>query len=518
MISICSKYISVVYNNFFNNNLDYKFVNIYRILYCITTLILCVNIIKQFDFIYGNNSIISIYFIYILILVVSLFLLGYSNIIFRILIFSLKSYCLLNCDTIYNIEIKFAITLSFWNIFFDFYNNKNPKSWPLNLFCISFFMNFCTGGGLTKFFDEIWFTGYGLYYALSVDWCNSYLSKILTSNETVIVILNYIVIFLEVFCIIFIFTKRLKIIAFITLISFTFFTLFILRIDLIGQYSTCMIFILCPLFLKKESKIISFVLIIENLVTNSFFKNKDQYRLFYPKRINYILGSFVFFLVFISSLYSILINVQRQCSPLNGFVSSIDSFRYKFKLYYIQEFVGIRYDHLFTRMHFEDLVGFRAIVSYNNGSKSEPISVFNSDLTGGKDTQNIFTSRFYSAFMYRCTVFNNMIRNSRESDKVFHESMISPQVYNFLRHVNNKSIIKDSKVSDISLLISPIMQPPHYNFNFSYPKIWYKVLAYYPEFNRFEIINNPSYQENFPASSSLDSFGYNVKHYLRKFY
>ena len=518
MISIYNKYISVIYNNFFTNTLDYKLVNLYRFLYCITTLILCVNIINQFDFIYGNDSIISIYFIYLLIFLVSLFQLGYTNIIIRILIFSIKSYCLLNCDTIYNIEIKFALTLSFWNIFFDFYNNKNPKSWPLKLFCISFFMNFCTGGGLTKFFDEIWFTGYGLYYALNVDWCNSYLSKIITSNQAIVVILNYIVIFLETFCIIFIFIKKLKIIAFITLVSFTIFTLFILRIDLIGQYSTSIIFILFPLFIKKDTKLTSFLLFIEKLLSNSFFKNKVSYRQFYPTQINYILGLFVFFLVLISSLYSILINVQRQCSPLNGFVSSIDSFRYKFKLYYIQEFVGIRYDHLFTRMHFEDLVGFRAIVSYNNGSESEPVCVFNSDLTGGKDTQDIFSSRFYSAFMYRCTIFNRMIRNSRDSDKVFHESMISPQVYNFLRHVNNKSIIKDSKVSNISLLISPIIQPSHYDFDFYYPKIWYKVLIYYPEFNKFEIINDPSYQETFPVSSSLDNFGFNVKHYLRKFY
>lgn len=517
MISNYTKYLTFI-KSFFSNTLDYKLFNIYRILYCLTTLILCINIINQFDFIYRNNSDISIYLIYFLIILVSLFLLGYTHTIFKIFIFSLKSYCLLNCDTIYNIELKFAIALSFWNIFFDFNNNKSTRSWPLNLFCFSFFMNFCTGGGLTKFFDEIWFTGYGLYYALSVDWCNTFLSKILTSNETVIVLLNYIVIFLEIFCIIFIFIKKLKIISFITLIFFTLFCLFILRIDLIGQYSSCMVFILFPFFIKKQSKIISFLLHVEYIISKSFVKSKSLSQLFCPIKHNFFLGSFVFLLVFISSSYSILINVQRQCSPLNSFVASIDSFRNKFKLNLIQEFVGIRYDHLFTRMHFEDLVGFRAIVSYNNGTKSEPISVFNPDLTGGKDTHNIFTSRFYSAFMYRCTVFNRMIRNSPDLNKSFHKSIISPQVYNFLRHVNRKSAINDSKVSNIALLISPIIQPSHYNSNFDYAKIWYKVMVYYPEINKFEIINDSSYKETFPVSSSLDNFGFNIKQYLRMFY
>ena len=502
------------YNSFFNGNLDYNLNSIYRVLYCITTLILCFNIKKQFDFIYAENSIISIYFIYFLVFLIILFLLGYTQLYLKLFIFFLKAFCLLNIDAVYNIELKFAITLSFWNIFFNFNNNINTKKWPLKIFCISFFMNFSTGGGITKFFDEIWFTGYGLYYALSVEWCNSKLSNILISNEFLIVTLNYIVIVLELFSIFLVFHKKFKFIALITLTSFTIFALFVLRIDLIGQYSACIIILLLPLFLNKNSKLILFLSKFDNNLCK-FFKTKNANRIFSSK-VNSVLGSFVSLLVFFSSSYSLLVNIQRQCSPLNGFVASVDYFRSQFRLNYIQEFVGIRYDHLFTRMHFEDLVGFRAIVSYDDGSHSEPISVFNSDLSGGKDTHKFFSSRFYSAFMYRCNVFKRLIRDS--PDKPFYESMINSQVYNFLKHINKKAKIKNAKVSDIALFISPIKQPPRYNPNFNYTKIWYKVLVYFPEFNKFVTINDSSYKETFPTTSSLGGFGFNVKHYLRMFF
>ena len=59
-----------MYTNTININLN----SIYKLFYCITSLILCNNIINQFGFIYSDKSIVSIYFIYILSILLLIFL------------------------------------------------------------------------------------------------------------------------------------------------------------------------------------------------------------------------------------------------------------------------------------------------------------------------------------------------------------------------------------------------------------------------------------------------------------
>lgn len=489
--------------------INYNLNSIYKLFYCITSLFLCNNIINQFNFIYADTSNVSIYLIYLLSLLLFIFIIGYTHFVVRLILFITKSYCLLNIDAVYNIETKFAITLSFWNIFICFDSNKETLKWPIFFCCFAFLMNFCTGGGLTKFFDNIWFAGYGLYYSLNVEWCNTKFSKTISSNEIFVVSLNYIVIFLETFSILFFFFKRLKIVSFFTFFSFSLFTLFVLRIDLIGQYSICACILFYPLFFNKNNFLSKYLIKFNNLIFRSPLKSK----IFFSHKYNFNNSLFtyslvIFFLLF-SSSYSLLANLQRECRYLNTLISPFEEIRETLKLKYAQEFVGIRYDRLFTRMHFEKLVGFKAIVTHQDGSITEPIRIFNNDLSGANNTSNVFSSRFYSAFMYRCTIFQSMIQ---------HPSIglenIDPQVYNFMRHVYEKSFLNDSPVSHITLSISPILQPSSYTKDFSYENIWFDVLTFFPKSNNFEHIRNDNYRLEYPTQEALIGNGFNIKDIL----
>lgn len=489
--------------------LNYNLNSIYKLFYCITSLILCNNIINQFGFIYSDKSIVSIYFIYILSILLFIFLIGYTQLIFKLLIFLIKSFCLLNIDAVYNIELKFAITLSFWNLFICFNSNNETKKWPIFFCCFAFLMNFCTGGGLTKFFDNIWFAGYGLYYSLNVGWCNSNFSKIISSNETLVVSLNYIIIFLESFSILFLLSKRLRIISFLTIISFTFFTLFVLRIDLIGQYSICICLLFYPLFFHKNSFLSKPLIKFNNFVFHSPLKSKMIFSNKHDLSDSLFSYSLVIFFLLFSSSYSLFANIQRECRHLSTLISPFEEIREKLKFKYVQEFVGIRYDRLFTRIHFEKLVGFRAIVTHHDGSTTQPIRIFNDDLSAANDTSDVFSSRFYAAFMYRCSIFQGMI----QLPSIGLEN-IDPQVYNFLRHVYDKSLIHDSPVSHITLSISPILQPSSYIKDFSYENIWFDVLSFFPKSNSFEHIKNENYRLEYPSQEALIGNGFNIKDML----
>jgi hypothetical protein len=489
--------------------INYNLNLIYKFFYCITSIFLCNNIINQFNFIYADNSIVPIYFIYFLSLLLFIFLIGYTHFVVRLLIFIIKSYCLLNIDAVYNIELKFAISLSFWNVFICFDSKKETIKWPIFFCCFAFLMNFCTGGGLTKFFDNIWFAGYGLYYSLNVGWCNSNFSKLISSNETLVVSLNYIVIFLETFSILFFLSKKLMIVSFFTIFSFSLFTLFILRIDLIGQYSICSCILFYPLFFNKNNFLSEFLIKFNNLIFHSPLKSKNLFSNKYDFSNSLFSYSLIIFFLLFSSSYSLFANIQRECRHLNTLISPFEEIKEKLKLKYAQEFVGIRYDRLFTRIHFEKLVGYRAIVTHQDGSLTQPIRIFNDDLSAAKDTSNVFSSRFYAAFMYRCNIFQSMI----QLPSIGLEN-INPQVYNFLRHVYDKSSLHDSPVSHITLSISPILQPPSYNKNFSYDNMWFDVLTFFPKSNSFEHIRNDNYRLEYPTQEALIGNGFNIKDIL----
>jgi len=160
-------------------------------------------------------------------------------------------------------------------------------------------------------------------------------------------------------------------------------------------------------------------------------------------------------------------------------------------------------------MHFENLVGFRAIVTHQDGSITQPIRIFNDDLSAAEDTSDVFSSRFYAAFMYRCTIFQSLIQlPSIGLDN------IDQQVYNFLRHTYQKSLFHESPVSHITLSISPILQPSSYNKDFSYENIWFDVLTFFPESNSFQYIRNDNYRLDYPTQKPLIENGFNIKDIL----
>ena len=497
---------------------------LFRYIFGSLSITFSLNCFDQLTFIVNedNTHIFYIKISLILWLIVSLFFtIGFSNVFVRILLFTSSTYCLFNFDACWNIEPKFYVTTSFFLIFMQIdkicfwnYHKIKIETWPLNLLFLSQLLNFFTGGGFTKLFDTVWFNGYGAYYCLMVPWVKTDSISEILNYETFLIVLNYIILITELFAFVLFFFRKTRFFAFIIYFSFGLFTTFIFRIDLIGPLALALSLLFSSLFnfrLSDKYKII----FDKNYgffynISCFFLKINEWFSLSFKlsKPLSFtILNIFIYYSFSTSLIYNLYYQVELF-KRLPRFDQVLIKFENFSKFYYFRELTCIRPDSLFTRQHFENLTAFKIEVIAKNGTIENPIIVFNDDLSGGQDTTGFLKSRYYSAFMYDCHYFRNILWGLHEKSDID----IPRQVFSMINHIREKSTIPSDQIASIKLFIKHITQPNHFQGNV---KLWLND----PWFNVMEFKNskhsnvliNETMKENYPEPQILlkDSLGIN---------
>lgn len=498
---------------------------LFRYLFGILSIVFALNCLNQFTFIVNSdNAQISYIKVSLLIwLLVSFFLtVGFSNVFVRIILFICSSYCLFNFDSCWNIEPKFYVTSSFFLVFIEidrisfwnFYKIK-LKSWPIKLLFLSQLFNFFTGGGFTKLFDTIWFNGYGIYYCLMVPWVKPEFINEVLNHESILVILNYIVLISELFAFILFFFHKTRFIPLFVYFSFGLFTTFIFRIDLIGPLALTLSLLFSSLYNfrilnKNETKFINFKGLFYKC---SFFFLKLNKSLSFNiyKNLRYPSFIILIILIFYSFSTSLIYNFYRQIDlfrTLPRIDLALEKFENFSKFNFFRELTSIRPDGLFTREHFENLTAFKIDVIGKDGSVENPITVFKDDLSAGPSTINFLSSRYYSAFMYDCNYFRNILWNWFDESEV----EIPKQIYSMINHVREKTTIPSNQIECVRLYIKHVTQPNHFQGNvklwLNHP--WFNVMEFRSSTNSFVLVNE-AMKENYPETQRLlkDSLGIN---------
>lgn len=498
---------------------------LFRYLFGTLSIVFALNCLDQFSFIVNaDNTQISYIKVSLLIwlLVSFLFTFGFSNILVRFILFFCSTYCLFNIDACWTIEPKFYVTSSFFLIFIEidrisFWNSHKIKlkSWPIKLLFFSQLLNFFTGGGFTKLFDTVWFNGYGAYYSLMVPWVKPESIGGILNNETILVLLNYIILISELFAFVLFFFPKTRYMALLIYFSFGLFTTFIFRIDLIGPLSLTLSLLFSSLY---NFRILNKNKIRFNNYNGLFYKSSSLFL-----KLNKFLSFNIFrnlrYLSFIT--ISILIFYSFSTSLIYNFYRQIDFFRAlpridlafekfenftKFNLF--RELTCIRPDGLFTREHFENLTAFKIDVISKDGSVQNPIIVFNDDLSAGPNTISFLSSRYYGAFMYDCQYFRNILWNWFDESEV----EIPKQIYSMINHVREKTTIPSNQIECVRLYIKHITQPNHFQGNvklwLNHP--WFNVMEFRDSTNSLVLVNE-AMKENYPETQRLlkDSLGIN---------
>jgi hypothetical protein len=388
------------------------------------------------------------------------------------------------------------------------------ETWPIYLLFLSQLLNFFTGGGFTKLFDTVWFNGYGAYYCLIVPWSKLDSISGILNYESFLIALNYVILITELFAFVLFFFRKTRFLAFIIYFSFGLFTTFIFRIDLIGPLSITLSLLFSSLFnfrLSDKYKItfdkynglfykISYILLKIN------YRFSLRFKFFKPFSF-IILNIFIYYSFSTSLIYNLYQQVAlfKRLPRLDHVIKKFENFS---KFYYLRELTCIRPDSLFTRQHFENLTAFKIEVIAKNGAVENPIIVFNDDLSGGQDTTGFFKSRYYSAFMYDCHYFRNILWGWYEKSDID----IPKQVLSMIKHVREKTTIPSDQISSIKLYIKHITQPKHFQGNVKLwlNKPWFNVLEF-KNSKHPNILINETMKENYPEPQILlkDSLGIN---------
>lgn len=308
-----------------------------------------------------------------------------------LLIFYFKSKILYTVeDYLYQI-ILFSISLKY---IFKF---EDEVFFFLN---ILIFLHSFLSSGVEKFFDLTWKAGSGFFYFTSLPWISSYeIHKFFC--EKVSIILNYYIIFIEIFSLILFIFFDFRLFVFVNLIIFFLLLIFPFRLDMIGFVGF----------------ILSFFSIVHLL-------NIDYplYELLYEK--SYFIGIVIIFFCFFSCIYQIFSIITY--GPFKDYQLGYDYFinnkkfakLEKSKLFLIIEkfylsifnkinnfTFKIQCSNLFSTNHFYPLFTYECIFKNEHGEVVHVLPLFSQNGKPLNLTSGIFKSRNLEASLY---IFSNI--------------------------------------------------------------------------------------------------------------
>lgn len=450
-------------------------IQLYRILYGLSNVIFAANTFDQFDLLFFPLTTLSLYTLKFLVIA---WIIGGAVILLTRppkLYFAIHYIITLLVITSslgqLNVEGKFFMTASFFNIFLPIQRKSilSKSDFQIILLCfITLSAYLFYGGALTKISDPVWREGLGYYYVALLPWIKNPLLNFILRDYTTVVIINWVVIFVEVaifFTAILYRTRHLAIILFLT---FGFHLCFVLWINTIGFQAIAF----TSLFFSIYNKKIKLFSLFEKLDLKifSYLYNHIPSIPFEKDLVKFLIV--VFFIIFARvTIYAIY-----PSSYSNNAIRFFDLIN--------SRSFNILNDHLFTATHFAHISEFKVKVKMSDGSIKEPVVVFNDDKTAGPASSSLLASRWIQAEMYRITK-----TGIRQMDSISH--VVPYNTQRLLKYIYGKATKNGNEVVSMHLYLTPLVMPKE--FSPSGPELvasgrWEEVVRYFPKTGKYEVI------------------------------
>ncbi|MCA9110546.1 MAG: hypothetical protein KDA52_11385 [Planctomycetaceae bacterium] len=300
----------------------------------------------------------------------ALFLIQWPHWLVRVLHYVTVSWVLTHSMGVFNVECKFFVTMSFFNIWFNFRKgqiNSERNAHLLHAMLLSFGAYLFFGGFITKMQDNYWRAGDGIHYVMSLPWIGPKWARELFTHTAFTGMANWGALIAESAILPFAIFRWSRPAAVLAFVSFALFLCFGLRIQLIGWEALAVAVLFLSTIVPFKSPIPT---------ERRRIANWD------------ILGPVVSYtLVAILTAHAARVALGYGFSPALYLVG--------------RSTLNIQYDKLFTKEHFLSIDAFRVLLIGSDGQVREPIQVFLEDGTAGPQSSGILSSRWLQAEMYR---------------------------------------------------------------------------------------------------------------------
>jgi hypothetical protein len=368
---------------------------------------------------------------------------------------------------------------------------SGPKAWPYVLMGFNDAVLVLTAG-ITKFYDPFWARGIGFYETFSLPWIKTPESTVLLNAHWLMVALNYLTIAHELLFFPLFFFRKTRPLACIVYLGFYASLTYPLRIDFIG-----------PLGLVHGVGLIAGTPELARWLRRLFGGRPADVsdaqprvevgthpRLSLPQAVVLVLVLFVAVATAQATTLTRFapynayppLKVAPDGNPLPGdsftqsipveglerwrrdalnlVVNNITSRRWYQPFDFINRIATrMSSKSLFCAGHFFGVYAFRVVVTLDDGTKVEPVRVFNHDKTGGPDSLGLGSPRCLQRCMYDVT----SICGHRLADPN-RLSPTAPQLLERLMHFSLTRLPAEqrSRAATMQVLVSPIVMPLDY--------------------------------------------------------
>jgi hypothetical protein len=451
-------------------------IDLYRMVFGLSGLIFSINTLDQFYLLFECFSRMDVIYYQLVVLswiAGSLILVFFAPSRLFLIFYYLVVYIVFSSHQgVLNVEGKYMILGSFLNVFLPLGRGSalDKKDYKLILILLVVMTAYLfLGGFITKSRDHTWASGVGLYYVMILPWIKYPFLDLLLHSPLTMKAMNYYVLFVELFAFIFSVFARTRALGIILSWCFCLFLFLLLQISTIGLTS----FAFALLFLSIFPFRLGF---LQNRLGPDLNSLLAKIPLSAPVlnlngKINFQLNRLRFFMVL--GLYSWFFILFFRGLDNAFFGDKLRRFWWRTEKLNSKTYC-LFYDHLFTSMHFADVIEYRVKIKLKSGEMIEPVKVFNEDKTGGPYSGWPFNARWLQAEMYR---FNDFIIYPILEK----ENKLPNQFKRMFRFLESK--VDYRSIDSFHFYTARLKMPDHYDplgCEFAASDPWTKVLIYNP--------------------------------------
>jgi hypothetical protein len=371
-----------------------------------------------------------------------------------------------------------------------------PKAWPLVLLGINDGVLLLTSG-ISKFFDPFWIRGIGFYETFALPWIKDPAATVLLKSESLMMVMNYGGIAVEILFLPLFFLKRTRAAACIIFVSFFAMLTWPIRIDFIGPVGMIHGIALAaavPSLARRLNRLTRSIGLrpLHRKSPDELIVEDDPVRARLRRTMaRAVVGLFVVYVGFWSLYSTVLVRFNpwftypltqaktvAQMLPgerppeITGPSSWIEPYRRQL-LYFFEDHVAgnsafVPLDlanRLTTRMgpkvlfcatHFIGIYEYRVTLTLADGRQLEPVQVFNDDKTAGPYTAGAGCPRCLQRLMYDVTsICQDRLNNPKASPDQEHPTL--DRLIHF--SISKLPPAEQDQVTRADVLVSPIVVP-----------------------------------------------------------
>jgi hypothetical protein len=279
-----------------------------------------------------------------------------------------------------NINEGLYMMLAFWSCFIQWNPAREAQiaGWPSILLGINLGVLLCASG-IDKCGDYLWQQGYGFYHFLRLNWIRSPSADWMLAHTSTLWLVNYVALIFECGTVLLMFFRRTRLIGTALLAGFFASLIWPFRMDMIGPVGLCICLTIAAGAVSPArpwpplaGALAAYIAVVGGELISGVIATTFSGHIHKPAA--YVNAFFKSWL-------------PPAAERLNG------------------KTTAMCHTQLFTSIHTMNIYAWRILVEMPDGSRAEPIRVFNADRSGGTATQAIGSTRHIQAVTYQISDF-----------------------------------------------------------------------------------------------------------------